>query len=293
MTNAFVTLTIFTPAYNRARLLPRLFESIQAQVGIDDPVEWLVIDDGSTDETPDVLAGFSARRPDLVRTLTVENGGKHRAINRAAHAARGEWVLIVDSDDRLVANAVAQVRAAIGTAGTDPAVGVIRAHSIFPDLPSPPNFRLPHNPCRHRDWRASQPGFDTAEVVRRSALQQYPFPEFEGERFMAEGWLWHALDSNYLTWFSDQAWIECRYRPDGLSAGSRQLRMASPCGAMAVYTVMLNADLPWRLHARAAINAWRFRFHALALGQTSPAPASTVYALPGWLLYQADRLRSP
>ena len=93
-------LTIFTPAFNRAELLPRLFESIQSQVPEGAPVEWLVIDDGSSDETPTDLASFESLRADLARSVRVENGGKHRAINRAASLARGLSLIHISEPTR-------------------------------------------------------------------------------------------------------------------------------------------------------------------------------------------------
>lgn len=287
------TLTIFTPAYNRAGLLPRLFASIKAQVAPGDPMEWLVIDDGSKDDTPAVLAAFAAERPDLVRCVRVANGGKHRAINRAADAARGQWVMIVDSDDRLAAGAVAQVLKSIAEVGANPAIGALRALKRFPELSVEHHLDVPRNPCRHIEWCSRQHTFDTAEVIRRDALQLHPFPDFAGERFMAEGWLWHELDKTHLTFFVDSPWVECFYQEEGLSASSRAIRANSPYGAMAVYAAMVQAGLPLRGWMRSSINWWRYRFHARSQRKPVGRPAGVSAALSplGWLMYRYDRWR--
>lgn len=288
---AKVVLTIFTPAYNRADLLPRLFESIASQVQPGDPVEWLIIDDGSTDDTTAVLQQFQRTRPDLVRYQSVENGGKHRAINRAAQLAQGAWVMIVDSDDLLLPQAVSSAMAVIQSVDSDPSIGLIRGLKHFPEKPTERSFSVPQNPGTHAQWVSAQPTWDTAEVVRRSALQQHPFPDFPGERFMAEGWLWHALDRSHLTYFINQAWIECFYQADGLSASSRRIRVDAPEGAMAVYGEMLASPLPWRLRVRAGINWWRFRFHAADNGikAANMQQAPLWLAALGWLAYRRDR----
>lgn len=286
-----ISLTVFTPAYNRAALLPRLFESISKQAPPGSAVEWLVIDDGSSDETPQVLQNLTQLRPDLVHWVRLANGGKHRAINRAAHLARGHWIMIVDSDDMLADGALVSVMAHISKVEADERIGMLRGLRQFPELSTTYRFQLPSNPCTHAQWLAMQPAFDTAEVIRAHVLVQYPFPEFEGEQFMAEGWLWHSLEKTHLTQYVDEHWVVCFYQAEGLSANSQRIRARSPRSALAVYTAMLESTLPWRLRVRTGINWWRYHFHAAALGHTPAAPAgpSRWLAVPGWLLFKRDR----
>lgn len=287
-----IVLTIFTPAYNRASLLPRLFDSIASQVAAGDPVEWLVIDDGSTDDTARVLQGFASERPDLVRHLRVENGGKHRAINRAAQLAWGDWVMIVDSDDRLMAQSVASVLDTIRQSASDNSIGVLRALKTFPELDRDHRFAVPRNPAHHVEWLAAQAPFDTAEVIRTRALRRHAFPDFPGERFMAEGWLWHHIDRTHLTFFINTAWIECFYQAEGLSASSRRIRASSPCGAMEVYAAMLASRLPLQLQIRASINWWRYWFHLTKQrpGFDMESHPSVLYVPIGFLFYLRDRM---
>ena len=287
-----ITLTVFTPAYNRADLLPRLFDSIKSQVHAGNPVEWLVIDDGSTDNTESVLKEFTDERPDLVRFACVANGGKHRAINRAAQLALGTWVMIVDSDDRLAEGAIQNILEIIASKSEDDRIGLLRGLKNFPEVPKRHRFSLEKNPCLHKVWISSQRPFDTTEVIRKSTLQGYPFPDFEGERFMAEGWLWHQLDQTHLTFFVDAPWVESFYQADGLSANSRGIRANSPCGAMAVYAAMLASELPLRLKMRASINWWRYWFHAASRQKNvaSEFRAPATYKLLGAVAYLRDRV---
>ena len=84
-------LTVFTPAYNRAATLPRLYESLLQQSCFE--FEWLIIDDGSADDTPAVAAGFTGEGKFPVRYVYKENGGKHTALNRGIELARGRYFL--------------------------------------------------------------------------------------------------------------------------------------------------------------------------------------------------------
>ena len=100
--------TVFTPTYNRAHTLDRLYRSLQRQTLRD--FEWIVIDDGSTDGTDERFNRIL--KEDNFFKITyqkVENGGKHRAINRAVSIAEGELFFIADSDDRLTDNALYKV----------------------------------------------------------------------------------------------------------------------------------------------------------------------------------------
>ncbi len=102
-----MTITVFTPTYNRAQTIPRLYRSLLNQSVKD--FEWLVIDDGSSDGTEALVAGLIAESQISIRYLKTENGGKHRAINKALDMASGDIFFIVDSDDYLAENALARL----------------------------------------------------------------------------------------------------------------------------------------------------------------------------------------
>ena len=114
-------ISVFTPTYNRAHLLPRCYESLCRQTS--DAFEWIIVDDGSTDDTTDIVQGFMTVITEKDKTIIgiaknhtfrityqrQPNGGKHRAINRGVNLAQGELFLILDSDDYLTDDAIQQV----------------------------------------------------------------------------------------------------------------------------------------------------------------------------------------
>ena len=106
----FPLLTIFTPSYNRSRELIRLYGSLLVQN--DMRFEWVIVDDGSTDDTRSLIARWlGGSSPFPIRYIYQENSGKHVAHNRGAQEARGGLFMCVDSDDWLEANAVATILA--------------------------------------------------------------------------------------------------------------------------------------------------------------------------------------
>ncbi len=101
------TLTIFTPTYNRAHTLPRVYESLRAQTYRD--FEWLVVDDGSTDSTKDLVQGWIGEGSIPVKYLYKENGGLYTGYNAAYAAIETELNVCIDSDDAMPPDAVEKI----------------------------------------------------------------------------------------------------------------------------------------------------------------------------------------
>lgn len=96
--------TVLTPTYNRAHTLPRVYRSLDSQTFRD--FEWLVVDDGSSDGTADLVAHYRANAWFPVRYIYQEHGHKKKAFNRGVREARGELLLCLDSDDEITPNAL-------------------------------------------------------------------------------------------------------------------------------------------------------------------------------------------
>ena len=109
MENSDTLLSIIIPAYNYAQTLPRAIESVCAQLG-DAPAELIVIDDGSTDNTPDVTKALQAAHPACFRTIRKENGGLSSVRNRGIREARGQFLVFLDADDEMAPGAVAALK---------------------------------------------------------------------------------------------------------------------------------------------------------------------------------------
>lgn len=97
-------LTVLTPAYNRRKGLQKLFESLLAQTNKN--FEWLIVDDGSTDDTSLFVQQWVSCKEFSIRYYKKENGGKHTALNYSLDKISTPLVFIVDSDDYLTSDAV-------------------------------------------------------------------------------------------------------------------------------------------------------------------------------------------
>ena len=226
-------ISVFTPTYNRGHLLERLYRSLQRQSYED--FEWIIVDDGSTDDTEKKVSAFlSENNPFLIRYIKTENGGKHRAINRGVKEAAGELFYIVDSDDYITDHALESI---------DRIEKTIPAESkcTFAGVCGLKGFS--ENECIGKTFdgdiidatslQREEKGItgDKAEVFYTDVLKRYPFPTFEGEKFITECVVWDKIahDGLKLRFYNEIIMI-CNYLPDGLTAQGEALLLRSPMG---------------------------------------------------------------
>lgn len=212
-------ITIFTPTYNRRQLIERLYQSLLSQTQKN--FEWLVIDDGSTDNTENYFTDLLAKQqPFPTRYIKQENGGKHRAINKGVQNANGELFFIVDSDDYLTEDAIEKINNWIGSLdGSKKWAGVsgLRGFSKNKNVGQRNNRHhfVDAQNCERRKYHLLG---DKAEVYFTNVLRQYPFPEIPGENFISEEIVWNAIarDGYYIRWFNEIIYI-CSYLEGGLT----------------------------------------------------------------------------
>ena len=281
-------ITVFTPTYNRAHLLPRLFESLQRQTFRD--FEWLVVDDGSTDETEN-LPFFKEEHEDFpIRYIRQENGGKHRAINRGVKEAEGELFFIADSDDMLTEDALQAVvkqyqhiqgkESFCGVCGLDMAPSGRLIGSGLPQSVIDCSSIVLRNKYHVTG--------DLKEVFRTEVLREFPFPEMSDERFCPEALIWNRIAQKYLFRYFNYPIYIAEYQPEGLTDRIVRIRMESPVASMMTYAEMLGYDIPLREKVKSAINYWRFRLCSKA--QNKPQiPWYWHWTMPlGWLMHWRD-----
>lgn len=251
-------ITVFTPTYNRAHLLKNLYESLCKQTYKD--FEWLVVDDGSNDNTKEIVMSFIEEGKITIRYFQQENGGKHRAINRGAREANGELFFIVDSDDKLPFNSLSDVwtnyllirdnNLYAGVCGfdTDEKGNIIGGGMEYDYLD-----------CTFRELRDKYNiNGDMADVYRTSIFKEFPFPEIPGENFCAESILWNRMSQKYIVRYINRIIYNAEYLPDGLSNNNTKARMLSPVSTCTLYSEQLSLRIPFILKLKTAINYWRF-----------------------------------
>lgn len=234
------SITVITPAYNRAELLPRLYESLLRQTVQD--FEWLVVDDGSTDDTGGLIEQY--RRQKRIRIIYVKqmNGGKHTALNRGIATIRSGLTFIVDSDDYLPENAVEIILSYHRKYGNTPGLcgySFLRCHrdGRVNTAPFPENEKI----ATYLESRINGGiGGDKAEVFFTDILKKYPFPVFAGEKYMPEDVVWMQMSGPYrMVHINENVYI-CDYLEGGLTRTGRRMKIHSPRGMVLRSEIYLN-----------------------------------------------------
>lgn len=285
-------ISVFTPAYNRAGLLPRVYKSLLAQSF--KAFEWIIVDDGSTDDTCSVVRGFLSEGILTVRYIRKQNGGKHTAINLGTNEAKGELFFILDSDDCLPEDALQTVVEEYGKVKDDGSMAGVAGLDRFEggDLVG---TGLPHGAidCNAMDIRfCHHVKGDLKEVFRTDVLREFPFPEIEGERFCPEQLVWFRIAKKYrLHYFNKPIYI-AEYQEEGITAGITKVRMNSPIASMMTYAELNSYNIPFIQKVKAAINYWRFRFCAEHKAVIPQLGKYWMWVIPiGWAMHLLDRRR--
>lgn len=232
--------TVLTPTYNRADTLPKLFESLQMQTVQN--FQWLVIDDGSTDDTENYFN--SLPNTDFeINYYKKLNGGKHTALNESHPYIKGSVVVIVDSDDYLLPEAVEIIsREWVEYANREDICGM----SYFKGFADGTHLSVENDKdiyiADDISYRVNNPKMkgDRCEVVRTDLFRKHPFPVFEGERFISEDMLWNTLAMKHKTVYRNKLIYICEYLEGGLSKTGRKLRLQCGNSMMTVTKTYLN-----------------------------------------------------
>lgn len=299
------TFTVFTPTYNRAEKLSRPYEGLTAQTFRD--FEWLIVDDGSTDRTRELVERWREEADFPIRYLHQENRGKHVAHNRGVREARGMLFLVLDSDDGCVPHALERFHHHWMSIPPDRREGFSAVTANACDT----SGRLLGDP-----FPRSPLDSDPVELRRRyrvegekwgfhltSVLGEFPFPEPGELKFVPEAVVWNAIAQRYKTRYVNETLrvYDVDYGEDNLTVA-----FSDPEASASAWWVLKRQELDSGLrhfrhdpahYLRAAASYGRFSKHRrlglvarLRALSTWRARALALAATPaGMLLYRRDR----
>lgn len=256
-----IMITVFTPTYNRKNTLGKLYDSLVTQTNQN--FEWLIVDDGSTDGTEFLISNFIRENKILIRYYKQVNGGKHRAINKGVELAKGFLFFIVDSDDWLPNDSIETIFNYYNEIKNDKEFCGISGYRAYPNgkkIGCEQDFGILDANSLEFRYKYKIKG-DMAEVYLTEIIRQYKFPEFEGEKFCAEGLVWSRIAQKYKLRYFYKNTYYCNYLDDGLSYNSIRNRRNSPNYATLLYKERSEIkELPIKEKIKAYINFWRFSF---------------------------------
>lgn len=222
-------ITVFTPSYNRKSCISKCYESLCAQTSHN--FEWLIIDDGSTDDTKSLIERWQKEQTDFpIRYCWKENGGLHTAYNRGIALANTELFVCIDSDDWMPPDAIEKIesiwseisdRNYVGIMGLDCFENQKVVGDAFPE--GVREMYLYEKLIRYKT------GGDKKMIHRTSLLKQVaPMPTFEGEKNFNPSYLMYELDRFGKLYVTNECFCIVEYQPDGMSSDIVKQYLNSP-----------------------------------------------------------------
>lgn len=227
-----MTITVLTPTYNRKHTLTKLYKSLLNQTNSN--FEWIIVDDGSTDNTKELVDKFIADDQIKIIYYHEKNGGKHRALNFGIEKINTEYTFIVDSDDWLDKDAIAQIYKYTKKYDYDKSIACFSFLRGYPDGSvngqkfKENEYRSNYIECRVNNRVVG----DKAEVYRTDVLKKYKFLEIKGENFLFEDYVWIKIAQKYDTIHINKIIYYGDYLSDGLTKNIQKKKKSSPVGMM-------------------------------------------------------------
>ncbi|WP_271397038.1 glycosyltransferase family A protein [Salinicoccus roseus] len=232
-------LSIYTPTYNRGDLLGRCYESLCNQDSKD--FEWIIVDDGSTDDTYDIVQQWIEERKIRIRYHYKENGGVHTARNIGCELAKGELCVCIDSDDFLANGAVSSILNFWKKNKTKSVVGIVGLNALSnrkivgTKLPVDIKSEKLYNLYRKLGVKG-----DKKLVYRTELIKNYKYPVFKGEKRVPPSYVYFKMDKEGDLLLMNEVLCIVEYQNDGISKNLSKDIKNSPNGMKLYYQFLMD-----------------------------------------------------
>lgn len=223
-------LTVFTPAYNRAYSLHLCYESLRRQTNKN--FIWLVVDDGSTDNTKELVEQWRTKDNGFeIRYVYKENGGMHTAHNKAYELCDTELNTCIDSDDYMTDDAVEKILSFWEKYGSEKYAGIIGLDATFDNRVIGKEFPKDLKTTTLLGYYANGGVGDKKLVYRTDLMKKYPpYPEFEGEKYVGLSYKCMLCDQEYELLVLNEILCNVEYQLDGSSTNMFRQYLRNPKG---------------------------------------------------------------
>lgn len=288
-------LTIFTPAYNRAHTLPRTYQSLLNQ-SVKQFI-WLVIDDGSTDETAELVREWQRRDNGFeIQYIYKENGGMHTAHNVAYANIHTELNMCIDSDDILAEGAAERILKKWSQVKNAGYAGIIGLDADLNGQIIGTCFPRSLQETTLTGYYAEGGSGDKKLVYRTDIIAAYPkYPVFDGEKYVALAYKYLLIDQDYKFAVLNDVICNVEYQTDGSSNTMLYQYLKNPRGFAFWRTVKMQYPESFK---RLVIDCIHYCSSSIIAGnrhfiKESPRRLLTVFCTPaGWALTKYIRRRT-
>lgn len=250
-------ITVFTPTFNRANYLTRLYNSLVNQTYKE--FEWIVVDDGSEDNTSELIKSFILDDKIKITYAYTSNNGKHRALNLGARISNGDWIFFLDSDDWMFDNSLeilSQHILEIKSKNKINEYGAIcgLCENVYGKIIGTTFKGYVLDTDIFSATIKYKISGDKAWAVRADLLKKYPFPEFDGEKFITESvWFNRITKLGYKARYFNTIIKKVEYLNDGLSSKYNSLLASNWNGTLIYYNEYMNCIIDNKIHVLSTI----------------------------------------
>ena len=283
---------ILTPSYNRANTLPILYKSLIEQTDRD--FVWAIIDDGSTDNTKELVNKMIKNDFFQIDYIYQNNGGKARALNRGfTYFDNASIYVIVDSDDYLLPTAIETIKHYLSKYEKDEKIGAFFFHYSTPDGKI---LKRKKSKIIDKDYIMTRYEYNSTFGKRdgcicylKRVIKKYRYPEYEGEKYVGPTVIEMEMANEFKIVFSPKVIGVAEYREGGLTHSGRQLRISNPLG-MIHYSGLHQSKLcPITTRIKYSVAAQAYRFFSKKDKQTLSYLGLSKYLkkwayIPGFIL---------
>lgn len=237
-------ISVLTATYNRANLLSKLYESIVNNLNENIEVEWLIMDDGSTDETKNVINKYACENKLQIKYFSQENQGKMQAINNLIEYANGDLIIECDSDDYFTNNAFEIIRDEYEKNKTQiqECYGLCFLKYDQTGKNMGNNFKKDKSKMFDLYFKEGENG-EKALVFNSEIRKQYKYELENGERFVTEARMFHKMDEKYNMICINQPIMICEYQNEGYTRNIDKQFINNPYGYFEYFKEILQKDM--------------------------------------------------
>jgi glycosyltransferase involved in cell wall biosynthesis len=291
--------TVFTPSYNRARTLDRVYSSLKNQTF--ESFEWVIVDDGSKDNTADLVRSWILENKVCIRFFTKPNQGKHTALNRGIAEARGELFVTVDSDDECLPEALERFNELWNEIPDDQKNEfsglAVNCKDQFGNFVGKPFPKSPLDSNAYEIRTYYNVTGDKFGCNRVAVLREFPFPEIPNEKYLPEDLVWNRMGRKYKIRFVNEILrVYHLNEQDSLARSAVKLLARDFKGATTFYNEYSALPITLVKRLKGSVNYLRYSLHgkrrvAEIVLQSQSKSLIPLSLFPAFFFYLRDKKR--
>ena len=238
-------LSILTATYNRANYLPKLYESIKENLKYNITPEWIIVDDGSTDDTKNIVQGFIEENSIIIKYMYQKNSGKMSAINEAVKMATGDLIVDCDSDDHFINNSFEIIeKYSKKLLNNENLYGLVFLKSEENGKISGKEFSPKEHITTMFDLYFKEDIGGEKIIVYNSKIRKLYSHQLEhNEKFITEARMYHKMDEKYKLLAINEVIEQGSYIEDGYTKNINKTFKESPYGYYMYFKELLQKDM--------------------------------------------------